>query len=147
MKVRTIIISGDEEERAELFVHSLTDDIKNLERLISKEKGEMPLIGFKGDEKIILSEKDVYCFISESGRIWALTDKYGRLAIKQRIYQLEEILSSDFIKINQSAIANIVYVELFSASVGGSLTVRFKNGYTDYVSRRNIGKIKERFGL
>jgi len=60
---------------------------------------------------------------------------------------LEEKLSSDFIKINQSCIVNIKKIEKFSASIYGTLNIKLKNGYSDYVSRRNMKKIKERFGL
>ena len=60
---------------------------------------------------------------------------------------LEILSKSLFIKINQSTVANITKIERFETSIGGSLSVRFKNGYRDYVSRRNLKKIKERMGI
>ena len=61
--------------------------------------------------------------------------------------QLEEMLDDSFVKINQSCIANIKKIDRFKATVGGSLTVIFKNGHIDYVSRRNLKNVKERLGL
>ena len=61
--------------------------------------------------------------------------------------ELEEKLPLDFVKINQSCLANIKKIERFSASVGGSLKVIFKNGHTDYVSRRQLRTVKEKLGI
>ncbi len=69
------------------------------------------------------------------------------ILIYARLYNIEEMLNKDFIKINQSSIANISKIQKFDASISGTLKVIFKNGYTDYVSRRNIKKVKERIGL
>ena len=70
-----------------------------------------------------------------------------QLYLKQRLYQVEDNLDKDFIKINQSTIANIRMIERFSVSIGGSLQVIFKNGYKDYVSRRQLKSVKERMGI
>ena len=56
-------------------------------------------------------------------------------------------LGTDFIKINQSCIANIRQIQRFDTSFSGTLRVIFKNGYTDYVSRRQLKAVKERLGL
>ena len=75
-----------------------------------------------------------------------ITEK-EKLLVKQRIFQLESLLSDSFIKINQSSLANINYIKRFDASFGGSLLVIFKNGYKDYVSRRQTRIVKERIGI
>ena len=54
---------------------------------------------------------------------------------------------SDFVKLNQSCIVNIKKIECFDASLGGALKVTLKNGYRDYVSRRQLKAVKERLGL
>ena len=64
-----------------------------------------------------------------------------------RLYSIEEKLSEDFIKINQSTVINIKKIQRFDVSVTGTLKVIMKNGYTDYVSRRRIKNVKERLGL
>jgi hypothetical protein len=69
------------------------------------------------------------------------------LQLKQRLYEIEKVLPETFVKINQSCLCNIRKISKFGASLGGSLTVILKNGYKDYVSRRQIKAVKERFGL
>ncbi len=67
--------------------------------------------------------------------------------MKCRLYQLEESLPMEFVKINQSCIANLQQVEKFSVSFGGSLMVCFKNGQREYVSRRQVKAVKKRVGM
>ena len=67
--------------------------------------------------------------------------------IKERLYQLEEMMDENYIKINQSCLANIKRIDRFSSSLGGAIMVLFDNGYKDYISRRELKKFKERMGL
>ena len=67
--------------------------------------------------------------------------------LKERLYTLEEKLPQVFVKINQSCIANIEKIGRFDASISGTLKLTFKNGWTDYVSRRQLKSIKERLGI
>ena len=143
MKFKLII---DKEREEELIIYShnkdkFTDEIEALCKSRSCDS-----VGYKEKEAVILDLLEVNCFTVEDNKVFAITDK-ERLQVKQRIYMLEEQLPSFFIKINQSCIANIKRIARFDASIGGNLTVRFKNGYTDYVSRRNIKTVKERMGL
>lgn len=133
-------------ERNEIIVRApeKTPLIEEIEKLIQNSLTE--LIGYKDKEAIRLCSSDVYCFTVENNKIYAVTES-DRYLIKQRLYQLEEILDGSFIKINQSCIANISKIKKFNASFSGSLSVVFKNGYTDYVSRRNVKSIKERLGI
>ena len=48
---------------------------------------------------------------------------------------------------HKKEIANLKKVEKFSAAFSGALQVNFKNGYVDYVSRRNLKNVKERLGI
>ena len=88
---------------------------------------------------------DVNCFISESNKVFALTNE--KLQVKLRLYQVEELLDESYIKINQSCIANIRQIERVEATFSGALSVIFKNGYKDYISRRNLKNVKERLGI
>lgn len=133
-------------QRNEVIVRApeRTPIIDEIEKLIQNSFQE--LIGYKDREAVKLCASDVYCFTVENNRVYAVTeiDKY---LIKERLYQLEETLDENFIKINKSCIANLSKIQKFNASFSGSLLVVFKNGYTDYVSRRSVKPIKERLGI
>lgn len=143
MKLK-IFIDKDHEEEVIVYTRKRTELVSAIEKLINQS--DMSLTGFSESEAVPLKAEEVFCFITENGKVYAITEK-EKLLIRQRLYQLEENLSEDFLKINQSCLANIKKIARFDTSISGNLTVRFKNGYTDYVSRRNLRNIKERFGI
>lgn len=139
-----IVIDKEREEKVFICAHEKTRLVQEIEQLVHDNAFE--LIGYREKNAVKLNPNDVDCFITEDNKVFAISQS-EKLQLKCRLYQLEENLSDGFVKINQSCIANIKRIERFQASVGGSLTVVFKNGYTDYVSRRNLKNVKERLGL
>ena len=139
-----IIIDETRDEQVLVYSHSENSFTRAVARLC--EEDGYDLIGYSGREGVRITPNEVYCFIVEDNKIYALTEK-EKLFVKCRLYTLEEALPQSFIKINQSCIANIHFIKRFDISFSGALTVKFKNGYVDYVSRRNLKKVKERLGL
>lgn len=139
-----IFIDKEHEEEILIYAHKKTKLINNIEQLILNDSIE--LTGYSNGRLFPLNITDIFCFIVEDNKIFAITEK-EKLQIKTRLYILEEKLPDNFIKINQSCLANIKLIDRFDASIYGALSVKFKNGYTDYVSRRNIKKVKERLAL
>ena len=140
----TLIITDEHQEEVVIYARERTKLTDDIEALVI---GSVPeLIGYKENQTVKLSSDSVYCFTVEDNKVYALTDS-EKLQIKLRLYQLEEILPDTFVKINQSCIANIRKIERFDTSISGTLVINFKNGYKDYVSRRQMKVVKERFGL
>ena len=83
---------------------------------------------------------------AEDNKVFVLTQN-EKLQLKCRLYQVEGELPEHFVKINQSCIANIKMIQRFDASYSGTLKVFFKNGHSDYVSRRRMKIVRERMGL
>ncbi len=143
MKISVFIDKNREEEIA-IYTHEETELIKQIKALVNDFSSQ--ITGFKDSEIFQLKANDIYCFTVESNRVFAITEK-DKFMLKNRLYSIEQGLSSDFIKINKSCIANIKKIDRFDASISGTLKVKFKNGYTDYVSRRSVKAVKERLGL
>ncbi len=139
-----VFIDKNHEEEVIVYSHQRNDLVEQIESLVNSQKIE--IIGYKEQETVKLDLSEVFCFICEDNKVYALTEK-KKFKIKLRLYQLEEKLPQDFVKLNQSCIGNIRKIQRFNASFGGSLSVEFKNGYCDYVSRRQLKIVKERFGF
>lgn len=142
----TLYIDKSSDEEITIVAHEKTPLIEKIEALINSENRENTIWGYRGEEIIAVNHEDVYCFIIEDKRLYALLDKEKYL-IKMRLYELEGILPNSFVKINQSAIANLKKIERFRATIGTGLEVHFKNGHRDYVSRRQIKVLKERLEI
>ena len=139
-----IFIDKEHEEEILIYAHEKTPLVDRIEKLVSDDSFE--LIGYKDREAVRLDTADVICFVAEDNKVFAMTES-EKFSLRLRLYQIEENLSDNFVRINQSCIANINKIDRFDASISGTLMVRFKNGYRDFVSRRQVKNIKERFGL
>lgn len=143
MKCRIIEDKGRDEEVL-IYVKKPSERAERIKAFAESEYTE--LVGYMDEEIVKLSPEDVYCFTIIGSKLYAITQKQ-KLLIKLRLYQIEELVDEQFIKINQSSLANIKKIEKFDASISGSLVVKFKNGYKDYVSRRQVKFVKERIGI
>ncbi len=143
MKFR-LFIDENRDEEVIVYAHKKSKLIEEIENLVSENNFE--LTGFVDREAVKLNLAEVYCFVSENNKVFAVCEK-ERFILRYRLYQLEEKLPENFVKINQSCIADIKKIKRFDTSFTGVLKVVFKNGYTDFVSRRNVKNIKERLGL
>ena len=138
----SVIIDKEKEEQVIIYAHQKTKLVEQIERLASEDI----LIGYRDSEAVRLLFSEVYCFIVEENKVYALTES-ERFRLKSRLYQLEEVMPPQFVKLHQSCIANMQKMRRFDASMTGALMVTMQNGYTDFVSRRNLKTVKERLGL
>lgn len=139
----TIIADKTKDEEIIIHVHERNELVEAIEKLVSERSQD--IIGYRDNEAEKINLPDVNCFICENNKVFALTDE--KLLVKERLYQVEEKLDGDFIKINQSCIANSRKIKKVQATFSGALSVVFSNGYTDYISRRNLKNVKERLGV
>jgi DNA-binding LytR/AlgR family response regulator len=139
-----LVIDTKKEEEIIVYAHkktTLTDEIEALVNNYSKS-----LVGYKDAEIVKFNLGDTECFFIENSKVYAYLNK-EKLQIKFRLYEIENYLNESFVRINQSCIVNIKYIKKFKSSFNGALMVEMKNGYQDYVSRRELKKVKERLGL
>lgn len=143
MKCKTII-GKDHEEEVIIFSYERNELVLEIEKLVASDNTS--LVGKKEDIIIKINPLEVTCFMSDGNKVYAYI-KEDKYQINLKLYQLGEILSDVFIKINQSCIANIKKIKSFSATIGGSLQVNFDNGLIDYIARRELKNVKTRMGI
>jgi len=139
-----IFIDPNCEERVIVYAKEnnlITSEIKRL-----AEQNLNELIGYRNNEIVKLNFISIDCITVINNKIYALSDNEKYL-LKERLYSLEEKMPQSFVKINQSCLANIKKMEKFDTTISGTLKIHFKNGHTDYVSRRQLKTVKERIGI
>lgn len=140
----TLNIQKDREEELIIHAHEYRPEFEEIRRMV--QSPQLKLVGYNGENIVVLSPAETVCFITEKDRVFALVGEQ-RYLVKKRLYQIEKALNSEYIRINQSCIANLKQISRFAVSIGGSLEVIFSNGYRDFVSRRELKKVKERIGM
>ena len=140
----TLILDKNRDEEIIIYAREKNELVSKIEKLT--EESPPDLTGYRDKVGVILNPDEIYCFIAQGNKVYAVTEK-EKLQMKIRLYKIEEYELDSFVKINQSCIANLNKIARFDTSVSGTLKVVFKNGYTDYVSRRNLKNVKERLGI
>ncbi len=140
----SLIIDTKKEEEVVVYAHQKSELTNEMEALVNNYGKSIN--GYKEDEIIKLNLNEVYCFFAESSRVYAYT-KEEKLQIRLRLYEVEQTSNESFVRINKSCIVNVRQIKKFSSSFNGALMVELKNGYQDFVSRRELRNVKERLGL
>lgn len=140
-----LIIDKSKEEEITATVHDRSSLTERIEALVMQYSGNDRIPVFSEDEMKLLQFSEIESVVSEEGKTFVTDSSGNRFRIKMRLYEIEEILPSYFIRINKSALANEKRIERFSANFSGAVDAVFKSGNKEYVSRRCFAEIKRRY--
>ena len=139
MKIK-VVIDKNLDEDVVVYAKERNELVDKIERLLS---GDDNIVAKRDRTLYNLNLSEIVCFTAENNKVFAHVGK-EMFEVDEKIYELEETLPDNFLKINKSCIANIEKIKSFDATITGTLAVNFKNGYRDYVSRRRMKYVKER---
>ena len=140
-----LIIDKTAEEEVVATVHEPSELTRQIQELVESPGGVQQLAGYLEDTMRILEVSEIECVTVLDGKTYAIDAENRRCRLKQRLYELEELLPPCFIRINKSTLANEKRLERFTASFSGAVDAVFRCGYREYVSRRCFAQIKRRF--
>lgn len=96
----------------------------------------------KENEYYLVEALEVLYFESVDNHVFAYTEDKV-LEIKQRLYELEDILSDkDFIRISKSQIVNVNQVRKLKPEINRTILVTMCNGEQLYVSRKYVKQFR-----
>ena len=144
MKFR-LIIDKDKEEEVVVTAHEDSPLIQQIRVLAESEYSTDRLVAYTEEGIKMLSVSSVECITVLDGKTYAIDFKNQRYRLRQRLYELEAMLPSSFIRINKSTLANENRLDRFAVTYSGAVDAVFQCGYTEYVSRRCFAQIKRRF--
>ncbi len=145
MKVEVEINPKLEEDNITIKVKELSDEVKEIVDKINNIDQNDKLIVMKNEKVYVLEIRTIVSIYASQGKVFIKTETEEYQA-KRKLYELEDFLQTkfkNFIRISNSEIINFDMVENLDLSITGTIEIKFKNGYTTYVSRRNIKKIKK----
>ena len=143
MKCEVLLIP-DGEEKVLIYAKEHNQTVEDIRRFVCDLDRE--LLGYRDKEIVKLNPLDLAYITVIGGKVVGVRGSEHYL-IKERLYTLAEKLPDCFVKINQSCLANLRQIERFDTSLAGTLKIRFQNGDTDYVSRRQLKAVKEKVGM
>ncbi len=145
MKVHIEIDETLKETEVLIRTPEVDSDVTQLIEKISKNDKQTINVS-SGNKVILLEPAEVVRIFSGDKKVFVKTEN-EIFTIKQALYEIENILPKEFVRISGSEIINIKMVKDFDLNIAGSIFVNFKNGDRTNVSRRFISAIKEKIGV
>lgn len=146
MKIRIELEEGLDEDEILIRCHSLTDEITRIQNVLSSAvAARQNLVLYKADAEYYVALEDILFFETESNGINAHT-RDNVYQVKYRLYELEEILPRNFLRISKSAIINVREIySLSKSSLSTTSVAAFSNSHKQvFVSRHYVKLLKEK---
>ena len=132
----------DEKVKETLVV--VDKEVQNLINYI--EYSSEYLIGIVEDKASIIDIGEIIRVYIEDRKTFVVTLK-DTYVVKKKLYEVENMVTRNFIKISQSEIANIKFIKNLDFSNTGTIVIKYKNSDISYVSRRMIKEFKLKLGI
>lgn len=143
MKVRIELDPEMDEPEMIIRAPRLTEDVARLQQLILEQK-MTPLTFYKDRSEYFVDVSEILFFETDGEKIYGHTREEA-YEVRQKLYELEEILPIAFCRISKSTIVNAKQIYSIEKSFSGTSTVNFYQTHKQvHVSRHYYQLLKER---
>ena len=143
MKVRIELDPQMDEPEMIIRAPRLTEDVARLQQLILEQK-MTPLTFYKDRSEYFVDVSKILFFETDGEKIYGHTREEA-YEVRQKLYELEEILPIAFCCISKSTIVNTKQIYSIEKSFSGTSTVNFYQTHKQvHVSRHYYQLLKER---
>ena len=134
MKVQLFVSKDLEEPYAEIYTDVLTDNIQKAMVLLENEGSEKEEEGIgdnsilavkKGQDIGLLDFEDIFMIRVEDKQTKVYTED-KEYVIKKPLYQIEESLDSNFVRVSKAAIVNLRKIKRVAPSLKGMMFIELK---------------------
>ena len=153
MKVDLFISRDIEEPYAEIHSDSLTPNIQKAMDLLETDgiisgddENNSILAVKKGQDIVLLDFEDIYMIRVEDKQTKVFTENKDYL-VKKPLYQIEENLDSNFVRVSKATIVNLRKIKRVAPSLKGMMFIELKNGLKDNISRKYLADFKNALDL
>ncbi|WP_405295519.1 LytTR family DNA-binding domain-containing protein [Methanobrevibacter sp.] len=146
MKVNLFVSRDIEEPYADIHTNELTDNVTKAMSILESDESSEMLAVKKGSDIALLEFSDVYMLRVENKQVKVYT-KNNEYLIKKPLYQVEESLTGDFVRISKTTIVNLKKIERVAPSLKGMMFIQLKNGLKDNISRKYLPYFKNALDL
>ena len=146
MKVNLFVSRDIEEPYADIHTDELTDNVTKAISILENDDSKDMLAVKKGSDIALLEFSDVYMLRVEDKQVKVYTQN-SEYSIKKPLYQVEETLSGDFVRISKTTVVNLKKIQRVAPSLKGMMFIELKNGLKDNISRKYLPDFKNALDL
>lgn len=146
MKVEIRVSAEVTEPYAVLYTGALTAEVRRLAAMIEAGENEQVIVASENERWVVLRPEEIYLVRVEEERTVVYT-KDKRYKTTMRLYEAENTLKKDFMRVSKAALVNLRQLDCVEPSFGGSMLLVLKNGCREYISRKYLPSFKRYLGL
>lgn len=118
MKVNLFVSRDIDDPHADIHTNELTDNITKAMSILESDESSDMIAVKKGSDIALLQQDEIFMFRVEDKQVKVYTENNDYI-IKKPLYQVEDTLSSDFVRISKTTIVNLKKVERVAPSLKG----------------------------
>ncbi len=144
MKVEIKLSADIKEPYAVIYANAVTEEVQRAAEVF-EAKGNV--ITAKENEKIVvLDGSEIYMVRAENKEVF-LYGQDKKYLSKKKLYELENILGENFMRISKTTIVNLKKIDSVEPAFNAMMYLVMKNGCKDYITRAYLMEFKKYLGL
>ena len=146
MKVNLFVSRDIKEPYVDIHTNELTENVTKAMSILENDDTTDMLAVKRGSDIALLERGDIFMLRVEDKqvKVYTINEEY---VIKKPLYQVEESLNTDFVRISKTTIVNLKKIERVAPSLRGMMFIQLKNGLKDNISRKYLPEFKQALDL
>lgn len=148
MKIQLTINSALDETEVHIHAKEYNEQIERMMKQLQAAQATQATVldGYLQQEIHLLKITDIYSIYAEDARVFLQTDEQ-EYESKRKLYELEEQLSKDFVRVNKSTLVNAHKISSIQMGKIGTTQLLLDNDATIHVSRKYLKELKRHLGI
>ena len=146
MKVNLFVSRDITEPHADIHTNELTGNVSKAISILESDESSDMIAVKKGSDIALLELGEIYMFRFEDKQVKVYTQN-NSYVIKKALYQVEDSLNGDFVRISKTTIVNLKKIKRVAPSLRGMMFIELKNGLKDNISRKYLPDFKQALDL
>ena len=146
MKVNLFVSRDIKEPYVDIHTNELTENVTKAMSILENDDTTDMLAVKRGSDIALLELGDIFMLRVEDKQVKVYTNN-DEYIIKKPLYQVEESLNTDFVRISKTTIVNLKKIERVAPSLRGMMFIQLKNGLKDNISRKYLPEFKQALDL
>ena len=140
MRINIDVDASLEQDVVTIHCKEITEEILELQRLLSTQSvGGQTISAYIDETEYFLDLKNIL-FMEADGNYISIHTAKDIYRTRQKLYELEEILPRDFIRVSKSSIVNTVMIASIKKNITGASEISFKGSMKKAYASRNFIK-------
>ena len=140
MKINIDVDDSLQHDMITIHCREITDEILELQRLLSqKQTGGQKISAYIDDTEYYVDVKTIL-FLEADGNYISVHTAKSIYRVRQKLYELEELLPRDFLRVSKSTIVNTELIASIKKNITGASEISFRNSIKKAYASRNYIK-------